>query len=109
MTTVTFNEVEALRYPLFQDDFGEPGDKVLSDHIVTARKTHKCLECLSPIQPGSRQRVHTGKYSGRVWSYHICECCCAAMAVHFQGQPEAIEARWKIRNANIQAERAPTA
>lgn len=108
MTAVTFNEAEALRYPLFQDDFGEPGDKVLSDHIVTARKAYKCMECLGPIQPGSRQRVHTGKYSGKVQSYRFCDRCCAAMAVHFHGQPEAIEARWEIRNANIEAERALT-
>lgn len=100
MTKVEFNEAEALRYPLFQDDFGAPGDKVLRDTIITARASHTCCECWSAINPGDRYRKHVGKYDGSVKQYGFCSQCCAAMAKVFNGEPEAMDSRSQVRAAN---------
>lgn len=95
----TFDEREALRYPLFQDDFGAPGDKVLSDQIITARKAAECHECLEAIDPGTRYRKHVGVYDGQLMAFKFCAGCCAAMAKVFNGNHLAMEARWAIRAA----------
>lgn len=78
-----FDEAGALRYPLFQDDFGEPGDKALSDRIMTCRQTASCCECLGPIETGTRYRKHVGVYGGAMREYKFCAECCAAMAKTF--------------------------
>ena len=74
------DESKVLAYPLFQDDFGEPGDRVLYDKIVTAAKDHQCIECLGPIAFGERHRHHVGKYGGEMRHYRYCALCCEAMA-----------------------------
>ena len=101
-----FDEKEALRYPLFADDFGDPSDVVLSDKIVTARSGHICVECLSPITVGARHRVHRGIYDGAVRMYRFCPDCCAAMAAVFNGQPDAMEARWAVRQQAVTVQAA---
>ena len=92
-----FDEKEALHYPLFADDFGNPSDVVLSDKIVTARNGHICTECLSLIAVGVRHRVHRGIYDGAVRMYRFCPDCCAAMAAVFNGKPDAMGERWVVR------------
>lgn len=119
MSAIAFNEAEALRYPLFQDDFGEPGDRVMSDKIATAVKRHECCECLGAINPGERQRVHVGKYAGDMRTYRFCQGCCEAMSrVFVDGEDDLddedegenpMEARWAIRTENVRlAELATT-
>lgn len=102
MSAIVFNETEALRYPLFQDDFGEPGDRVMSNKIITAAKSHECCECLSAINPGERQRVHVGKYDGDLRTCRFCQGCCEAMSrVFVDGDGDPMEARSAIRAGNI--------
>jgi len=93
----TFNEAEALRYPLFQDDFGSRGDKCLSDAIVSCRIECACCECLGAIVTGSRYRKHVGIYDGQLRQFKICEGCCRAMSLVFNGQPDAMVAREVLR------------
>jgi len=97
---IPFDEAKALRYPLFQDDFGEPGDRVLSDQITTAAKTHQCVECLSPINKGERHRVHAGIYDGGFRRYRYCEGCCEAMSRVFDNDGDPMAARSAIRARN---------
>lgn len=97
---VTFDEREALRYPLFQDDFGAPGDKQLRDEVVTARKAAVCHECLGPITPGSRYRKHVGVYDGQLMAFGFCSGCCAAMVQVFNGNHLAMDARSALRAEN---------
>lgn len=102
-TASSFNEAEALRFALFADDFGEPGDRILSDRIVSARTAHTCNECISPVMPGTRYRKHTGIYGGEIHHYSFCAECCAAMAQVFNGGWDAMDERAKVRAAAIQA------
>lgn len=95
--TIGFNDKEALRYPLFQDDFGSPDDRVLTDEIRTARKARTCCECLGPIIPGARYRYHAAVYDGALRTYAFCDECCAAMAKVFNGDWLAMDARSAIR------------
>jgi len=94
-------EAQALRYPLFQDDFGEPGDKVFSDRIVTCAKPAQCNECWEQIQVGSRYRRHVGKYGGRVSTYKFCCDCCIAMGKTFNGDWNAMDERAIVRKTNV--------
>lgn len=108
--TPTLDEAAVLRYSLFQDDFGEPGDRILSDKMVTARKEHTCSECLSPVHPGKRYRYHVGVYNGDLNHYRFCFDCCAAMAQAFDVRDDAdshpMEKRMDVRRANEEANKA---
>ena len=95
-----FDEREALRYPLFQDDFGAPGDKQLSDQVITARKAATCHECLGPVDVGTRYRKHVGIYDGQLMAFKFCAGCCAAMAKVFNGDHLAMDARSAVRAEN---------
>lgn len=105
--TPTLDEAAILRYHLFQDDFGEPGDRILSDKMVTARKEHTCSECLSTVHPGMRYRHHVGVYNGDLNHYRFCFDCCGAMAQAFDGPDDAdshpMEKRMDVRRANEEA------
>ena len=92
-----YQQARSLIYPLFQSDFGEPGDRVLSDRIVVARKAGACVECLQPIEPGQHARRHVAVYGGDVRTYRYCEPCCAAMALSWEDDGQALEARWAMR------------
>lgn len=86
-----------LAYHLFQDDFGEPGDRVLQDRIGVARKVGPCVECGGAINPGEQQRRHVGVYGGEMRTYRVCCACCIAMAASWTDDNEALEARWALR------------
>lgn len=94
-----FDESATLLYPLFEGDFGAPGDKVLNDQIATCKKPATCVECLGPIYPGTRYRRHVGVYDGQLRTYKYCADCCAAMARRFASPNgwKAMEARSKLR------------
>lgn len=73
------NESAILNFDPFEGDFGEPGDTVLSNKMVTARKAGPCSHCAHGIQPGERVRSMTAKF-GDFMSYRWCAGCCAVMA-----------------------------
>lgn len=93
----TFSESAALDYPLFADDFGAPGDRILTDEIRTCRKPRTCCECLGPVQAGTRYRYHVAVYDGAMRCYSFCTDCCAAMAINFDDDGAAMEVRWALR------------
>ena len=102
-----FNEAECLQYNPFDGDFGEPGDKVLSDKIVTARKESPCCECLTPIQKGERVRSMSAVFSGDLHSYRWCSACCHAFSLAFSYDDDeedefvaALDARSAVRARN---------
>ena len=62
----------------FEDDFGESGDKCLSDKIVIANKDHigKCSECGGDCLIGTANRVMTYRYQyDGIVNYRFCEKC----------------------------------
>ncbi len=77
-----FNEALALMADPFEGDFGEIGDRTLSDKIVTARKVYECNDCCSPINPGEKCRARTDIIDSGIHKYRWCHLCCAAMAAH---------------------------
>lgn len=94
-----FNEAECLQYNPFDGDFGEPGDKVLSDKIVTARKESPCCECLTPTQKGERVRSLSAVFGGELRSYRWCSACCQAFSLAFSDDPDEYEKAIDERNA----------
>lgn len=90
-------EYLVLQYPLFQDDFGEPGDVVMKDRIVRGRKEFTCCECGDTIDIGTLQRYHVGKYGGDLLTYRFCEQCCVAMAMSWTDDGQMLEDRAQLR------------
>lgn len=41
----------------------------------TARKAHRCCECMATIEPGERYVVCSGVSEGKGWSYKLCAFC----------------------------------
>lgn len=76
----TFDEESCLEYNPFEGDFGSPSDRILTDKIVTARKSRKCDICLELIQPKERIRVLTAIFDGGMMWYSWCSECCHGMA-----------------------------
>lgn len=72
------NEAAVLQYDVFAGDFGEPGDKVLSNKMVSARKEHKCSHCDQTILKGERHRFQSGVF-GEFMTHRWCAVCCEAM------------------------------
>lgn len=89
---------DCLKYHLFQDDFGAPGDRVFRDAIGVARKPGWCIECCAPISPGEQQRRHVGLYDGQMRTYRVCFACCAAMAASWKDGAESLQQRWSMRD-----------
>lgn len=88
-----FDASACLQVNPFEGDFGEPGDRVLKDKIVTARKGGACGICLQDIVPGERIRVLAAIFSGALMHYRWCSSCCAAMASSWTDNGAAWEAR----------------
>lgn len=86
-----FNEAECLQYNPFDGDFGEPGDKVLSDKIVTARKKSPCCECLTPTKKGERVRSLSAVFGGELSSYRWCSACCQMFSLAFSDDPDEFD------------------
>jgi hypothetical protein len=86
------SEREVLAHDPFQGDFGDPGDRTLSDKVVTARKAAKCHDCGGPIVPKERIRSRTDICEGNIMSFRWCSLCCEAMAVYGE-HPEVLDAR----------------
>ena len=79
---------EALDFDLFEGDFGTPGDKELSNKIVTSRGEYKCHICAGPILKGEIHRSATWKFDGELMSYRCCNACCVAMVASVCGDYE---------------------
>jgi hypothetical protein len=75
-----FDEQAALAVNPFEGDFGAPGDTILKNRVVTARKAGACQDCDGGITPGTRVRVLAAVFDGQLMSYRWCALCCAAMA-----------------------------
>lgn len=69
-----------LMFDPFEGDFGDQGDRVLSDKMVTGRKAHTCSNCAGPIAVGERHRSRTEIVDGDMMSHRWCAICCSLMA-----------------------------
>ena len=71
-------EEDALAFDLTDEGI----EKVLSDTICRARKSHICFICRGDVKPGTLQRrsVAIGD-CGELLTAHNCEDCCKAMAL----------------------------
>lgn len=69
-----------LSFDPFEGDFGAPGDKVLTNRMVIARKPGPCSHCATAIQKGERIRRQTSKFDGELMTHRWCALCCTAMA-----------------------------
>lgn len=87
-------EFTALDFDPFEGDFGSPGDRALSDKIVTARKEHKCFHCAGPILPTTKYRAKAEIVDGSLHTFKWCEPCCGAMVIELNdGDSMAFENR----------------
>ena len=94
----SFDEDECLDYNPFEGDFGTPGDVVLRDKFVTARKGGCCVLCLEEIRPGDRVRSLSAVFDGELRSYRWCSACCAAMASVWTDDGDALMSRERVRS-----------
>lgn len=92
-------EADCLKCNPFEGDFGEPGDRVLKDKIVTARKAGVCGMCRQEVTPGERVRTLSAVFDGALMSYRWCEKCCEAMASSWTDEGRAWEARVALAKA----------
>lgn len=84
---------EQMRFCLdYQTDIDEEVS-IVSDKIVMARKDATCCMCGQPAPAGSHHRVETARVDGVLRSCRYCEPCCAAMAVSWQDDGDAVEVR----------------
>lgn len=93
-----FNESDCLKYYPFDGDFGAPGDRTLSDRIVTARREGECHDCAQTIHRGERTRRLCAIFDKEMRSYRWCEACCCAMAGSWTDSGAALEARAALRH-----------
>lgn len=99
MIGVTFSENDCLAYDPFDGDFGMPGDRILKDKIVLARKSGQCHICGQQIKPGEKIRSMAAVYTDDGFmSFRWCSECCAAMAAYWGDDVEAIDRRYALRH-----------
>lgn len=93
-----FDEEACLDTNPFEGDFGEPGDRVLQDKIVTTRKPAVCGCCRGTTEIGERTRSIKAIFGGQLMSYRFCSECCHAMARSWDEDDdgEAWEARIQL-------------
>lgn len=75
-----------LNTDLFAGDFGEPGDRTLSNKMVVAAKEHKCGHCKGPIAKGERHRSFTEIFDGELFNGRLCAECCSACVADYDAQ-----------------------
>jgi hypothetical protein len=68
-----------LDFDPFEGDFGDQGDRCLSDAMVTARKAHACSHCRGPIAAGETYRSRSDIADGGLMRWKWCALCCTAM------------------------------
>ena len=89
-----------LSVDMFEGDFGSPGDKILSDKIVKARKVRPCFLCGNDIDNGSKIRTLSAVFDGKLMSYAWCNLCCMAMAMCYTDSGKELERRASLRRKN---------
>ena len=90
--------------PLYSDDFCP----VWVVTWRTARKDHKCCECLEPIRPGQKYERIFSVYDGAVNAYKTCEFCAKEYKAILTRNPDlhwmkgnqdlACAVVWELRN-----------
>lgn len=90
------DEAKVLSVDPLYGDFGCPGDRVISDKMVTARKETECGICGGLTIKGSRIRVRTEIFDGCLESARLCNSCCEAMEMSHDDGGEALSARWEL-------------
>lgn len=75
-----FDEEACLRADPFEGDFGAPGDRILRNKIVDARKDGPCSTCDNGIKRGDRIRIMAAIFDGSMMYYRWCPVCCGEMA-----------------------------
>lgn len=88
----------------FDGDFGSPGDIIFSDRICIARTHCVCRDCLGAIEPKSQQRRLQAKFDDQMRTYRWCFDCCKAMALSWDDDGQALQARWDLRRQRETAE-----
>ena len=68
-----------LNTDLFAGDFGEPGDRTMSNKMVVAAKPHQCGHCKGPIAKGERHRCFVELFDGEMVTGRVCAECCEAI------------------------------
>lgn len=76
----------------FAGDFGEPGDRTLSNRMVVGRKAHECHHCGGPIAVGERHRHQVEVFDGGIIAARWCAACCSAMVAEANADADAEEA-----------------
>lgn len=105
---------KCLDFDPFEGDFGEAGDRTLSDKMVVARKAHQCSHCAGEIDKGERYRSRVEIFDGMMENFRWCPACCRVMAeceadVKTEKEwdrVEAFNAQWEARGSQGQAARA---
>lgn len=88
-------ETEVLEYDPFEGNFGNPGDQIFKDRMVTARKANPCSMCSEVIIVGERSRYIAAKFDGQLMSYRYCNLCCNAMFNWLETSGESVYERIK--------------
>jgi hypothetical protein len=77
-----------LDFDPFDGDFGDQGDRTLSDRMVVARREHGCSHCLGRIAVGERHRSRTGIADGSLMAWRWCAACCGAMVAEMASETD---------------------
>jgi len=89
------NELDCLQY----DPFGGgrySSYRLLKNKMVTSRKGKGCCICFQEIKPGERIRVMAAIVEEELSHVRFCQACCEAMALSWEDDGDAIEARTEI-------------
>lgn len=83
-----------LNTDLFAGDFGEAGDRTLSNKMVVSRKEHQCGHCKGLITKGERHRCFVEIFDAEMVTGRVCaECCSAIVKDYDEGDINHMEAR----------------
>jgi hypothetical protein len=89
-------ERDCLAYDPFAYD--ETDVRPLRDRFVTTRTPHQCNICWDDIPAGVhiRAKSEINREEHKTQTFYFCVPCCEAMAISWQDNGEAIEARTSI-------------
>lgn len=92
------NLSEVLKYNPFDGDFGDQGDREMSDKLVKFRKPNPCHICGHDVAPGTVGRSLTMLWqTDGMMTYRYCAECTQAQADSWTDDGRAICARYRLR------------